>query len=63
MNLDMTIAEREPTRELHLIRDDLAKMVSPDFHPRIWSLINELENAMWEAGASEGWDMALAEHQ
>lgn len=62
MDLSMICAERDSPRDRHIILGELTKMVHPDFHPRIWALINELENAAWTAGADEGWDMARAEH-
>lgn len=52
----LVCAEREPTRDRHIILGDLTKMIHPDFHPRIWALINELENAAWEGGCSEGYE-------
>lgn len=57
-----TITAKAVRRERHLIIDDLSKMVDPTFHPRIWVLINELENAAWEGGADEGSNAAMAVH-
>lgn len=56
MDFSGVCSEREPTRDRHIIVADLEKMVRPEFHPRIWELIRELENAAWEAGADEGFD-------
>jgi hypothetical protein len=56
MDLSMAVAEKASPRGRHLIIADLEKMVRPEFHPRIWELINELENSAWEAGADEGYD-------
>lgn len=43
--------ERDTPRAQHLIHADLAKIIGNDHHA--WELINELENAAWEAGAGE----------
>lgn len=57
---EFTIAEEMlPPRDRHIVLGDLTKMIHPDFHPRIWALINELERGAWEGGASEGYDHGM----
>lgn len=59
----MVCAERTPPRDQYIVTEELERLVSPDFHPKIWELIRELERGAWESGADEGWCMALAEHR
>ena len=55
-------AERNPTRPVHEIEGELIRMISPDFHPQIWKLIEELKDSAWEGGVEEAmaWQEAFA---
>lgn len=63
-----SIEMKMPPREREVILEELKELLSIHCmtEPRLASintLIHELEDGAWIAGADEGWDMALAEHR
>lgn len=55
MSFKFEAEAKVPPRDRESVRYDLLGMISPDFHPVIWSLIDELEDGAWRGGFDEGY--------
>jgi|GEM_PF-6675797 len=56
MSFNFNVEVKVPPRNRESVRYDLVGMISPEFHPVIWDLIDELEEGAWRGGFDEGYD-------
>lgn len=52
-NAEITCSEFVKPRAIHEIEAELIRMISPEFHPQIWKLIEEIKDSAWESGVEE----------